>query len=354
MFPEDIFDFRLHLYRNRSLDEKHGVLRSDFLTDISLIQAYVKSLRKRLRRHPDILATTLPDPLSMITNNLNILRERALTFHLDATTFRAEWLDLLATLRDTIPAYQDLIITLSDRIPELRDWPQYPIERLNLMEQELDVLTDPHFSVPKHIADWVERYAELRNQANAGNPQALAPLVAALTNPERTIRVEAAHLLREIKDQQSIEPLIHTLHDPDWEVRVTVIDTLAVVGDNRAVAPLLDMLTKELAHSSSPGGAAIMIDALCRTLHTLSGSQHDPVWEQCVMLLLNNLKDPKHAADTGTEWGFCSFPDRRALAPLIATIKAVPELAFFPGGFLNAIEEIGGPEAEAALAEFEW
>jgi hypothetical protein len=74
----------------------------------------------------------------------------------------------------------------------------------------------------------------------------IAPLIAALHDPDETIRKEAAKILGKLKVHNiAIAPLIAALHDPDETVQKEAAEVLGKLGDTRAVEPLLIAALKD-------------------------------------------------------------------------------------------------------------
>jgi HEAT repeat protein len=73
---------------------------------------------------------------------------------------------------------------------------------------------------------------------------AVAPLCAALQDPDGYTRRFAAEALARIGDARAVEPLISALRESETYVQRHVADALAKIGDARAVAPLCAALSK--------------------------------------------------------------------------------------------------------------
>lgn len=89
--------------------------------------------------------------------------------------------------------------------------------------------------------------AELREAAagalgDIGNARAVESLTAALKDPQRSVRRAAARALGQIKDARVVEPLIAALKDADSGVRSNAARGLAEAKDPRAVEPLVAAL----------------------------------------------------------------------------------------------------------------
>ncbi len=74
--------------------------------------------------------------------------------------------------------------------------------------------------------------------------EALDPLIDALSNRKKNIRLHAATLLGAIQDEKAIQPLISTLRDNNKLVRREASTALSRMGD-AAVDPLIEVLADE-------------------------------------------------------------------------------------------------------------
>ena len=82
--------------------------------------------------------------------------------------------------------------------------------------------------------DQVNEYEGLRR---------VKPLIAALKDPDESVRWRAAEVLGQLGDGRAIEPLVDAvLKDPNNIVRWHIAETLEQLGDGRAVEPLIAAL----------------------------------------------------------------------------------------------------------------
>jgi HEAT repeat protein len=88
-----------------------------------------------------------------------------------------------------------------------------------------------------------------------GDPRAVTPLIAALTDQSSEMRLSASEALGEIGNASAVAPLIAQLHDDVWNVRRNVIRALGGIGDPRAVEPLIELISQE-------NDLGIMLEAL--------------------------------------------------------------------------------------------
>lgn len=79
--------------------------------------------------------------------------------------------------------------------------------------------------------------------ATSGDPRSVEQLIAALTDEDEQVRLNAIWALGKLGDRRAVEPLIAALMDEDQTVRSNAIQALGNLGDRRAVEPLLVALT---------------------------------------------------------------------------------------------------------------
>lgn len=85
--------------------------------------------------------------------------------------------------------------------------------------------------------------------------EAVEPLIAALSSPDRDFRSFAIQTLGELHDKRAVEPLISLLQDP--RVGWVAARALGTLGDTRAVPALIDAI-----HTSEPGWCRPFVVAL--------------------------------------------------------------------------------------------
>ena len=84
-----------------------------------------------------------------------------------------------------------------------------------------------------------ESQTEVRSEAQTGQ-NALDSLIAGLKHKDAGIREQAARALAEIQDDRKVEPLIEALKDPEKKVRMSVAAALLKVGNRWAIEALYD------------------------------------------------------------------------------------------------------------------
>ncbi|MBN1893988.1 HEAT repeat domain-containing protein, partial [bacterium] len=82
-------------------------------------------------------------------------------------------------------------------------------------------------------------------EIGVGRPSALEYALAALSDPDRDVRSQAAMLLGNFRDDRSISPLIRAMTDRHWIVRESAEISLHNFGE-RSVPPLLDALSSKV------------------------------------------------------------------------------------------------------------
>ncbi|MDD3110826.1 MAG: HEAT repeat domain-containing protein [Methanofollis liminatans] len=105
-----------------------------------------------------------------------------------------------------------------------------------------------------------------------GDAAAALPLVAALGDPDKGVREEAAAALAAL-GPAAVVPLIPALRDPAWRTRYRAAEALGRIGDRRAVGALVRALSDEKDHVRYMSAKALGLiadpaagDALVRVL----------------------------------------------------------------------------------------
>ena len=80
--------------------------------------------------------------------------------------------------------------------------------------------------------------------AEVYDEQTVEPLIKALKDRDRDVRIRAASALGYFKDPRVVEPLIHALKDKDQDVRDNAAMALSVIKDPRAIEPLVEALER--------------------------------------------------------------------------------------------------------------
>jgi HEAT repeat protein len=230
----------------------------------------------------------------------------------------------------------------------------------------------------------VHKDAETRRKAavalgDLGDAQAVEPLIAALKDEDERVRMAAAYALGKLGDSRAVEHLLPALKHRDWFVRQEAAVVLGELGDPRAVRPLVvairdeykergKFLAKYQSEIERTGGwtplggsegirrrfdeiksadvAATAARALAKigppaveplvaSLRATVKSQHGLVRDAVGHILGEVLRE---------------IGDSRAVEPLIAALK--DKDSDVRGAAAAALDRIGGPEAQRALAEY--
>ena len=101
-------------------------------------------------------------------------------------------------------------------------------------------------SVAEHIAalndeDWSVREDAATALGSFSDPRSIQPLIRALKDSDRAVRIAALAALTAIGDP-AILPLGHCLQDPDANVQESAASILAAIGNHQVVEPLIAAL----------------------------------------------------------------------------------------------------------------
>lgn len=77
------------------------------------------------------------------------------------------------------------------------------------------------------------------------SPEVVAPLIAALADPDVNVRFEAASALGRVPDARALEPLIKASTDNDHDVRRAACESLGALKDDRARPALVARLSDD-------------------------------------------------------------------------------------------------------------
>ena len=93
----------------------------------------------------------------------------------------------------------------------------------------------------------------LGNLNSASGGRAIQPLIEALNDKDKKVKLNVIHSLIRIGDNQAVEPLINLIKDKDdeSEIRKYAILALGKLGDNQAVEPLIKLGKDEIDFSRS-------------------------------------------------------------------------------------------------------
>lgn len=194
--------------------------------------------------------------------------------------------------RETIPAVQEFLIRLLRPHPEwiaLQDWlarldpaadgvlliailenlqnfsdlepePCLPV-LLRLLESRDEAVREAVIQVLLHLGSsvvstllqhlehelWFVRQALIRVLGSLGSPEALLPLLKALTDRDRDVRVAVALALGQMGDRQAAEPLVKALENGFRDVRAAAAQALAQMNEPWVVDALQTALIEDEA-----------------------------------------------------------------------------------------------------------
>lgn len=119
-----------------------------------------------------------------------------------------------------------------------------------------------------------------------GDPQAIDPLIAALYEPDESLReslcMVTVSALQQIGNP-AVEPLITVLvHDTDRIARISAIRVLTAIGDSRAIEPLIKVLEDEdvgiwAASALGELGDLRAVGPLIAALHSYAPGERRPI-----------------------------------------------------------------------------
>lgn len=91
------------------------------------------------------------------------------------------------------------------------------------------------------------RYAAYLLRKKAQSPLAIPPLIAALSDIDKSVREQATFTLSAI-GKAAVEPLTEAMKDPKWETRYRAAEALGRIADEKAIKPLIQGLKDNRDH----------------------------------------------------------------------------------------------------------
>jgi HEAT repeat protein len=262
---------------------------------------------------------------------------------------KAAW--ALGKIKDTC-AVEPLIVALNDNYYYVRNkaaWALGMIKDNRAVKPLIYTLKDEGFWVQKEAA-WalgelkdnrsieplissikdatqLELWSSIEALLKIGKP-AVKPLIAALRNYDKTIRIHAVIALGLIKDKSAVEFIIPLLKD-DY-CRWVAITSLASINDRQAVEPIIPLLKDENDFIRAYSAKAL-------------GKLGDP---RAVEYLIYTLKDKELHVQLSAAWALGELKDSSAIGPLIATInhEHVPISSEVNSEVANSLNEITGKD----------
>jgi TonB family protein len=185
-----------------------------------------------------------------------------------------------------------------------------------LFSQALAQVTVKPAPIPPHLfADLKSREPEKRRAAadelgGMRNPNAVLPLIAALTDKDARVREAVAFALGQTTDSRAVASLTKALSDKDATVRASIVFALGMIGERKSGQTL-----SKLCDDASPMVRAAAATAL--------GVMQD---EQGVDELVEMLTDPSFDVRYDAAWALGQFSEADAIDPLRAAMTAIDSL----------------------------
>jgi HEAT repeat protein len=170
--------------------------------------------------------------------------------------------------------------------------------------------------------------------------QAIEPLIAALKDPDRDIRYASVTILKKIMDIRAVDPLITALlEDKDKDIRCNAIGALSSMGDVRAVVPLITTLLEDKDK-----------DIRCEAIKALASIGD----RKAVVPIMTALRDKDEFVRIHAVRAMAEFNDELSVPRLIVALKDEDEIVRDEA--MRALERMartGNFSAQNALAGFE-
>jgi len=264
-------------------------------------------------------------------------------------SLREEWAKIIVTLAEVYAKPVELIIWFSKEVIENRPgesafWVYLCLEasgktrndeaRIAVIHALITILSTAHTNnvdMHKRAVNAYMRERAVRILGDIGGSHALEPLIAALNDPDRHVRLGAVSALRTIGDSRSVVPLINALHDPDSDVRKFAAAALGQIGDIRAIDPLIDVLDNPNEEDDVRAYAA---DALGNFGDTRS-----------ITPLINSLRVP------GVHWHAIEALAKIGLSAIESLITALGDYDFLTRlGARDLLSKLGASAVEPLIA----
>lgn len=131
-----------------------------------------------------------------------------------------------------------------ETLPPLPEYPPVPAAASEALKAHLETLAASPEPLRRAHA------AVLLGSEDAQAAEVVPYLLAALEDPDRTVRAGAAESLGRIGDPRAVEPLIAVIEDRDgdWSVRARAAWSLGKLKDRRATGPLVAALADMVSH----------------------------------------------------------------------------------------------------------
>jgi hypothetical protein len=213
------------------------------------------------------------------------------------------------------------------------------------------------------------RQAAARALGYLGDIRATIPLISALKDAHGDVRAEVAMALGDLGDNRAIQPLLITLSDSYAPVRTDAATALGMLGRS-AVRPLIEALQNTNAYIREGAawalgdlGDTLAVEPLLKVLRDANvlvrayaarglGTLGD---KQAIQYLMPLLFDVDVIVRAWTCWALGQLGGKQAIPGLIVCLSDKRRYSYQSRRICDiaarALEEIGTPEALAALAE---
>lgn len=173
------------------------------------------------------------------------------------------------------------------------------------------------------------------------NGHAVPALLEQLQSPEPVVRSNVADMLGRIGDRRAVEHLITVLQDKDIGVCASAVRALGRIKDERAVEPLIAILEEVGAFGEVDG---FVRSNAARIIGRLGDEREVPV-------LLKALNDPQEMVRASAAKGLGLLGDERAVEPLIGLLL-MDNSPKVKQSSVEALERIDSPQARDALKQW--
>lgn len=141
--------------------------------------------------------------------------------------------------------------------------------------------------------------------AESDNVAAVERLIAALSNPNESVRQSTVEALGKLKSPRAVEPLIAALSDSNESIRLAVVRALGEIGDSRAVESLITAL-------SDPN------ESICQAVIEALGRIGDPL---ALRPLMAFISDPNDSIRLATVEALSRISVSQAAEPLTRALE---------------------------------
>ena len=146
--------------------------------------------------------------------------------------------------------------TIEDLIADLKSTDDFTREEaIGELEMKGDEVVDPLIDALSDRNKNV-KIAAIQILANIGDEKAIKPLILTLSDNNKLVRREASTALSRM-GPAAVDPLIEVLDNPDWRVRGAAAWALGNLNDEKAIPALEKLLDDESGYVKSGAQSAI-------------------------------------------------------------------------------------------------